>query len=368
MFKKSLLLLFVLLSALIPMTYAENKTVNVWFFYADYCPHCHKVLDSGVLDNLPLYAKLKMYEISKDENARELFINITNAYNKPAGVPLIVVFTDDPYNGKVLMGDDPIIQNLPSVVNSFYSASTNTDSFSGINDLALVLGTALADSVNPCIMAVLVLLLATLSSMSLSSKKRKDEVKKKMLKVGFVYTSAVFITYLVLGVLILFGMNALFNYMTGYIVSIEYYIKLFVVVMIVVAGLINIKDFFWYGKGISFVLPKKYQLKVKSLAKKSTLPAVISAALIVTIVEFPCSGMMYLGIITYFVSKNLPLMQIMMYLVIYNVIFVLPLVVIALLSTKSVRKVEKARLKYRRIFRLVMGVALLVLAYLIVVV
>ena len=57
--------------------------------------------------------------------------------------------------------------------------------------LGVVTATALIDSINPCAIGVLILLIATLIALS------KD--RNKMLLVGFIYILAVFITYLLAG-------------------------------------------------------------------------------------------------------------------------------------------------------------------------
>ena len=378
-----LLLLIGLLIVCVSKVSFAGQQVTVWFFYTDTCPHCHKVLSSGVLEKLPSYATVEYFELSKDRNARELFGRITSAYNIPAAVPTIIIFTDDPYSGRVLQGDEPIINNLLKDVRSAYSRSTSPNNSTGheaslkerleSNHILLVLATAAADSVNPCIMAVLVLLLAALSITASGHRKGKKNdnihprARKQMVRVGVIYTMAVFASYLVIGLLLIAGTMLVFNRLALYSAEIALYTKLFVATMVGVAGIINIKDFFWYGKGVSFILPKKYKLKIQSLAKKATLPAIVSAALIVTIVEFPCSGMMYLGLITYFVASGMSIPVLFTYLILYNIVFVLPLIIITVMATKSISRVEETRMKYRRVFRLVMGVALVLLAILLMV-
>mgnify|MGYP001616874603 FL=1 len=57
--------------------------------------------------------------------------------------------------------------------------------------LPVVIATAAIDSINPCAIGVLVLLLATLLSLSKN--------KHRMLFVGMIYITAVFVTYLLAG-------------------------------------------------------------------------------------------------------------------------------------------------------------------------
>ncbi len=384
-----LLLVFLMLMPVLSTSpvWAE-KQVNVWFFYSNTCPHCQEVINAGVLENLPPYAEIKYFEISENASSRKLFLEITRYYNIPAGVPTVLIFTDDPYSGKVIQGDKNIIADLPDEVKKA-GAGLNLDleeqgekqrsPVKTLHDkvknnlMLLVIVTAAADSVNPCIMAVLVLLLATLSMIAKSqhgriSKKARKKLNRQLMKTGMIYTAVVFVTYVVIGLLLIGGAMLVFNELAVSSSAIAFYTKLLVALLVGFAGVVNIKDFFWYGRGISFMLPPKYVRRVKSLANRATIPAVISAALIVTIVEFPCSGMMYLGLVTYLVAINVEFIRILFYLLIYNVIFIMPLVIITLLAMKSISKVEETRLKYRRVFRLVMGIALVVLAILIILV
>ncbi len=227
--------------------------------------------------------------------------------------------------------------------------------FPSLEDLALTIGTAASDSVNPCIMSVMILLLSQLSML-------KAEERAK--RVGISYVIAVYISYLILGILLAWGVKLM---LLSISTIFELYIKLLIVALIAIAGLINLKDFFFYGKGFSFSIPEKYKGSIRSLAARGTVPAIVVLALLVTIIEFPCSGAMYFGLITYFTSKGTEFLLLFLYLLLYNFVFVLPLIIILvayLMGVKSER-IDAIRLKYRKYFRLVMGIVLLALAYLI---
>lgn len=106
--------------------------------------------------------------------------------------------------------------------------------------LPVVLTTALIDSINPCAIGVLVLLIATLLAISHN--------RRKMITIGLIYIGAVFLTYLAAGFGLLIFIQKLnisepLSYLVGGIV--------------ILLGAIEIKDFFWYGKGISLQIPRK---------------------------------------------------------------------------------------------------------------
>ena len=108
--------------------------------------------------------------------------------------------------------------------------------------LTTILFTAAIDSINPCAIGVMILLLSTL----LVSKK-----KDKILKIGMMYIGAVYVTYFVLG----FGVLAFLSQIPLWVAE---YISITVGLIVVIAGLLEIKDYFWYGQGISLHIPKKY--------------------------------------------------------------------------------------------------------------
>jgi len=102
-------------------------------------------------------------------------------------------------------------------------------------NLPIIIGASLIDGINPCAFGVLIFLLAYLAK---TTKK-----KSKMLVNGFVYIFAVFLTYLFAGLLLLPIIQSLGSF------SVYSYVVLAVIV--VIAGLLEIKDYFWYGKGFS---------------------------------------------------------------------------------------------------------------------
>lgn len=180
--------------------------------------------------------------------------------------------------------------------------------------LTTIIITGLIDSINPCAIGVMILLLSTL----LASKR-----KSEMVKVGMIYVTAVFLTYLSFGL----GLTKFLSVIP--LVAAEY-ISIVVGFVVVIAGLLEIKDFYWYGKGISLHIPKKYAKKIKEKMQELSVGTVIFLGVFVAAVELPCTGGPYLAI-TLLLAQNFDFTALMM-LVLYNIIFVLPLVAILLLT------------------------------------
>lgn len=212
-----------------------------------------------------------------------------------------------------------------------------------------VILTALVDSINPCAIGVLVLLISTLLMLS--------ENKKKMLTTGFIYITAVYITYFIAGLGLLTVIQQL---------QIGEAVSVMVGILVVFLGLVEIKDFFWYGKGFSLTIPARYIETIKKYSNDATVMGAIILGILVAAVELPCTGGPYLAITTLLAEKFD--FTAVVYLVIYNFIFVLPLIVIVLLAYFGIEAmhIKKWKEKYKRWMRLFSGLLMIGLGILLI--
>lgn len=211
--------------------------------------------------------------------------------------------------------------------------------------IPVVLGTALVDSINPCAIGVLILLIATLLGLS------KD--RKRMLIIGLIYISVVYTTYLLAG----FGL-LVFIQKTDIASTLSWIVAILVIVM----GFIELKDFFWYGKGISLTIPKRVSKSIMKRIEKVSIPGAIVLGFFVAAVELPCTGGPYLAITTLLAKIGFS-MQVFWLLVLYNFIFVLPLLVILLMVYfgVSAERIKQWKQDNRKWMRLFMGLVLIAL-------
>jgi len=216
--------------------------------------------------------------------------------------------------------------------------------------LGTVITTALIDSINPCAIGVLILLISIMIVF---------KTKKEMLYLGMIYIFFVFLTYLIAGLGILYFLSSVPLWVSEYI-------SLAVGVLIICAGLIEIKDFFWYGKGISLAIPPDKAKKIHEMTKKITLPVVVVMGMFVAGVELPCTGGPYLAILV-FLSQNFNFAA-FMWLILYNMIFVMPLVVILLMVYFGfkVQNIKRWKMGNRHFMRLATGVILVFLGWLLI--
>src|SRR3989338_1264116 len=201
----------------------------------------------------------------------------------------------------------------------------------------VIITTALIDSINPCAIGVLILLISALLTMS--------HDKKRMLTVGSIYISAIYIVYFLAGIGLLLFIQRL---------NIAQPLSIFVGSLVIILGLIEIKDFFWYGKGISLRIAPRYVKYIENHAKHLTTWGAIVLGAFVAAVELPCTGGPYLAITTWIAQSNVIPVKALIYLLVYNFIFVLPLLVILALVYFGVKvqKIKRWKQDYRRWMRL----------------
>ena len=214
--------------------------------------------------------------------------------------------------------------------------------------LGTIILTALVDSINPCAIGVLILLVSTLIA-----TKKKD----KLVKIGLIYISSVYVTYFLYGL-------GLISFLAVIPVVAAEYISIIVGLIVVLAGILEIKDFFWYGKGFSLAISKENAKKIEEKIKNISVSTSIFLGVFVASVELPCTGGPYLAI-TLLLSQNFNLSAFIL-LVIYNIIFVLPLVVILALVLLGVKieNVHAWKQMNKAYMRLITGFILIALGWL----
>ena len=133
-------------------------------------------------------------------------------------------------------------------------------------------------------------------------------------------------------------------------------------VLLVGLGGINLINEFFPSFPIKLRIPQLARHKMAELMNRASLPTAFFLGVLVGLCEFPCTGgpyLMILGLLhdqgTYFAGVG--------YLLLYNLIFILPLVVILLISSdnallEKVKSWKKAETKHMRLWSSVAMVAL----------
>jgi cytochrome c biogenesis protein CcdA len=217
--------------------------------------------------------------------------------------------------------------------------------------LLTVIATAAIDAINPCAIGVLILMISVIMTSGGSTK--------RLLLLGFLYTFSVMMVYL------LAGLGLMYFYTTIPLYVAEY-ISIVVGILIVFAAVIEIKDYFWYGHGFSLAIPARFAKMIHVYSQRVTIPGVIFLGAFVSAVELPCTGAPYLAIIT-ILSQYFDFTAFLL-LVLYNVIFVSPLIIILLLvaAGMNVQKLKLWKQGARGHMRLFIGLLLIALGWLLI--
>jgi thiol-disulfide isomerase/thioredoxin len=295
-------LIFVLLTS---FAYAQND-VTIYYFYGDGCPHCAEAKPFlEELENKYPELSIKSFETWNNKSNSELFIAMSAACGtKVVGVPTVFVghtpfigFDSADNKGKEIEaavirfikegGPDlmeHIGQNLSScpadeerIVNIPILGKIDTTQIS-LPLFTIIIG--LLDGFNPCAMWVLMFLLALL----VYTKSRK-----KMFIVGGTFI-------LVSGIVYYIFMAAWLNFFL--FIGFLPYLRVVVGSFAVIVGLINIKDLFFFKKGLSLSIPEsvkpKLFKKMRGIVNEVSLPAsmigVIILAFTVNTVELLCTA------------------------------------------------------------------------------
>ena len=200
------------------------------------------------------------------------------------------------------------------------------------------------DGFNTCAFGVLIFFVAFLFTLR--------RAVKHILLVGFVYILAIYVAYLLIGL----GIIRAFIF-TGQ----EHLMATISAWLLIVLGLINIKDYFWYEKGIT-LSPKIKMDFYKKYLHRLTMPSVFLVGFLVGLCTFPCSGGIYVAIIG-LLSVKTTYLHGLYYLLFYNVMFVLPLIITLFFLTnrRMLGKISRWESSNKKMIKLVMGIIMILL-------
>jgi len=220
----------------------------------------------------------------------------------------------------------------------------------GLVSFPLVTIAGLADGINPCAIGMMVMLLGYLIVFA-----KKPE---KVVKIGLIYIVTVFLTYLLIGL-------AFYSLVS----QIQQVISVGIVNKVVgailgVAAIIMLKDVVWPESPIHLRIPGVSKEKLMGLIEKVSVPGVILLGIAVTILETPCSLPLYVGTATILANSGMALPIVVGYFLYYNLLFVLPLIVVLVLVWRGKKIVEMKEWEHKaeKWMKLSLGILLLLVS------
>ncbi|MFH1780280.1 MAG: cytochrome c biogenesis protein CcdA [Candidatus Micrarchaeota archaeon] len=331
---------------------AQEHATPIYVFHSTTCPHCIELLDflDGIKDKYPSL-EVKEFEIHEIAN-NNLFQQLTSAYGQEvSGVPVTFIgekmivgyatFMAPEVEGEITYCVengcvDPIEKLVSTPVQPEVEQLT----------IPAVILAAAVDAINPCAFAVLILLITAV----LASGNRR-----RALLAGLAFTLAVYLAYFAMGL-------GLFSVIQASGLSQAFYYA--VAILAIFVGLFNLKDYFWYGKWFIMEVPLSWRPRMKKIISRVTsIPGAFFAGLIVSLFLLPCTSGPYiviLGLLAKATSRDYAFML----LVLYNLIFVLPMLLITLgiyFGFTTSEQAEDWRKNKLKTLHLIAGVLMLLL-------
>ena len=354
---------------------AGERQVHLYFFWTRTCPHCQvaRPFIEALPERLP-WLVLHSREITSDRAAADAYVAMAESLGqKASSVPgflfcgrMEVGFDQPETSGKAL---EEALQSCHES-GSAQAVDSSREAQEPVIDIpffgqitpgqrslpVFTLVIAGLDAFNPCAFFVLLFLLSLLVHAG---------SRARMLYIGGVF--------LFFSGLVYFLFMAAWLNVFRWIGEISFVTTTAGVLALVVAG-INIKDYFWFKKGLSLSIPDSakpglYQ-RIRGLLRADSLPAMtlgtVTLALAANSYELLCTAgfpMVYTRLLT---LSNLSPWQHYAYLALYNVIYIIPLLVITLVFTFTLgaRKMSETE---GRLLKLVSGLMMLGLGSLLIV-
>lgn len=321
--------IFVILSFLLMSffsVYAEDSFINdnqYFYYWWQTCGHCAVVEQYRETTDVDEKMNIEKYEVQQNSDNSVDMLHRWNDFwiMNELWTPFLVVVQSDWTRWYVMWSDD-IIQYTKDIWSGltwnieYWYSDVILDTDNHRKFFAIMLPAALSDSINPCAFAVMLLLLTAILS--------KTKNKKSALLSWLAFSLAVFITYFLLWLWIF--------KLLWWVESLSI-LKWIVWILWLVVWLANIKDFFRYGKWFVMEVPMAWRPAMQKIVKKVTSPLwAFVIGIIISLFLLPCSSWPYLTILWFLSAENQWLnMWGYIYLIVYNLIFVLPMIAIAVI-------------------------------------
>lgn len=195
--------------------------------------------------------------------------------------------------------------------------------------LAGTIATGLADGINPCAIATMIFMISFLAT--------RKRTRKEILLIGLTYTATVFLTYLSMGL----GLKGIVDQFKG-----KYLFYLIIrwgaFTAAIIVAFLSFKDALIFNKtkkteNISLQLPKAVKIRIHkiisgNLSGTSLIIGSITTGFLVTILEAICTGQMYVPYIIAMTQRETLRIKGILFLILYNFMFVLPLFIVMVLA------------------------------------
>lgn len=346
-----------------------SPKVQIQYFYSPYCHLCQTIKENFLPKLLSQYDEevtVTYYDVTTVEDFQTLLTlekSLGRTINKTP--PLMIIGTD------TLEGNQAIQKNLQKTIEKHLQLADLKISpgklepknpqllWEAFQNLTLltVVGAGLLDGINPCAFTTIIFLLSYLSFLG---KKGKE-----LLITGMLFTVGVFVAYVLIG----FGLLEIFK---GFeLISLWGRVfKWIMVTLAVIFGLLNLYDFFLIRQGkiqetklqLSLFWKKKIHEAIRTQSKKSVYAVTgFGLGFMVALFEFPCTGQVYFPVVFMLQQVHQARNLALSYLLIYNLMFILPLIVVFGLAYKGLSSERLSQVMLKHASWVKLGTAVLFL-------
>lgn len=348
-----------------------RTSLEVVYFYKPGCPECvkvkqyldslkndfplikleeHNILESsGIILNQALCARLSVPSI-KHTVSPSVFTQsgfVIGAEISPAALGKLLART--------MQNDQNDAWNKLAQPEQIAAAKEVDRRYENIT-LPIVLVGGLLDGVNPCAFATIIFFLSYLQI--------ARRTPREMLMVGAAFILAVFIAYLAAGLLLYQVLDALNDRFAG----IQKWMNIVFGLLALFAAWLSLRDALRARSGrldeMTLQLPSLLKDRIRNVIRsgaraRNFVIAAFFSGLIISLLELACTGQVYAPII-YQIQKGR--LDAVLWLVIYNLAFITPLIVIFLLAYGGLRSEKLITFQKNHTFAVKLGLALLFLS------
>ena len=223
--------------------------------------------------------------------------------------------------------------------------------------LPVVLAAGVIDGINPCAFTVLLLFITAMLASVQGGAQSVNSIRARLITRGGIYIAAIFLTYLALGI----GLLGTIDLLTR-----QHLPARIGALVAVLFGLWMLKDFFLPNWGWRLQAPSKIGDMAHKAAQTATVPALVIGGVLIGLCTVPCSGAVYLGILSLLALQPSAWLG-YSYLVLYNLVFILPLVAILIAASArpTLNRLAHWNLHNKEWVRLILGAGVVMMGLLI---
>jgi len=314
--------------------------IHLAYFSSAGCSACERA--SGHLETLQaLYPQLVVTEFPiEEEESKRLSEWLGQRHDVPEEKRLSVpmVFVGEYY----LLGSNVNVENLQAVLDEYVtsgaeatwkdfdseqSGRTIVERFRSFGVLTVV-GAGLLDGLNPCAFATIIFFV---SYLTISGRKGKE-----VLAVGAAFTVGVFLTYLAVGL----GLHRLLALFGDLLTTLGRWLYGLMAALCAVLAVVSFMDYRKARRGeigdMALNLPHGLRMRINATIRRGRhsrtfVAGAFVTGILVSLLELACTGQVYLPTIIFVMSVPAMRSRAVSFLVLYNLLFIAPLVVVFIL-------------------------------------